>query len=85
MQENADQNNSEYGHFLHSVIFPCFRRFCVSVSTNIVFGLIDEIIDYIFSPFLSAFLYLLLCVRTSLPEVYSEPCQTSKMEMFLQK
>ena len=37
MRENADQNNSGYGHFLRSGIFPCeidFRIFFDSVLTG---------------------------------------------------
>ena len=32
MRENADQHNSEYGHFLHSVCETLFRRDIVTQS-----------------------------------------------------
>ena len=31
MLENTDQNNFEYGHFLHSVVYNC-QLFCVIIN-----------------------------------------------------
>ena len=43
MQENTDQNNSEYGHFLQSVILKCNPVSSKSASLRVVSQTICEL------------------------------------------
>ena len=55
MRENTDQNNSEYGHYLNSVLYLAFPRFCKGISQKehlpkyrFFFKKLCELITYIF-------------------------------------
>ena len=55
MRENTDQNNSEYGHYLHSVLYLAFPRFCKGINQKehlpkykFFFKKLCELVTYIF-------------------------------------
>ena len=82
MWENADQNNSEYGHFLRSVSIECFPQAITCIFPSTSTGNVTNKTKTNENPCSCIFYWMFFWIILFITDVYLGSYQTSMMEVF---